>query len=186
MNKKILISVGVLVILALAVAYWLLSPFWRNVALNEKLPGSTVSTAPIKDNLSVMDADTKADFEKQTETMKNKVMESGDSMPSNESNILTKAVMVARAHDVKGEALLVNVGGQNFLRFENLETINAPDLRIYLSSDLSNDDIIDLGPIKATRGNVNYEIPLGTNLSKYKNAMIWCRAFSVLFSYAQF
>ncbi len=180
--KKIPISLGVIVVLA--VAYWLLSPFWRNVTLDEKLPGTT-NTA-ITDNLSAMDAGTKADFEKQTMEMRDEMMEKSDAMPAKQTTVMGRANMVARAHDVEGEALLVTSGNETFLRFENLKTINGPDLRIYLSSGLNDDDIVDLGPIRATEGNVNYAIPAGTDLSKYKNAMIWCRAFGVLFSYAQF
>lgn len=153
MYKKIIITVVALV--ALAVAYWLISPLWRNTVLNEKLPG-TVTTLPIKD------------------------------MPQNEPEVLFKKELIARAHNVSGSALLVKSGNDTFLRFENLKTVNGPDLRIYLSSDLSAEDIVDLGPIKATQGDVNYMIPQGTDLSKYKNVMIWCRAFGVLFSYAEF
>lgn len=183
MNKKILISVGVLIVLA--VAYWLLSPLWRNVALNEELPVA-ISTTLINDNFLVMDVDTKVDFEKQTMEMKDKMMIESDAMPANESSIIGRADMIARAHDVEGVALLVQSGDETFLRFENIKTINGPDLRIYLSSGLNADDIVDLGSIRATEGNVNYAIPAGTDLGKYKNAMIWCRAFGVLFSYAQF
>lgn len=175
MDKKILIGIAGLIILA--AAYWLISPLWRSVVLDEELP---------KDNLLTMDAETRADFEKQTAEMKDMVMEKGDVMPDSATLVVGRADMVARAHEVEGEALLVKSGDKAYLRFENLNTINGPDLRIYLSSDLSADDIIDLGPIRATKGNVNYAIPDGTDLGKYKNAMIWCRAFGVLFSYARF
>src|SRR3989344_5989283 len=177
MNKKTIIII--LLVIGLRIAWWLISPLWNNIVLDEQLP-------TIKDSLESMDMETKKSFMEQTEAMKNKTMESGEPMSPKEPTIFAEATMVAKAHDVKGEALLVKAGDQNILRFENLETINGPDLRIYLSADLSADDIVDLGPIRATRGNVNYVIPAGTDLSKYKNAMIWCRAFGVLFSYAQF
>ncbi|MDP3778710.1 MAG: DM13 domain-containing protein [bacterium] len=183
MNKKIVISVGIIIILA--VAYWLLSPLWRNVALNEELP-SAADAAPIKDNMPLMDAETRANFEKQTMEMKDKIMKESDPMPASKLSVIGQAEMIARAHEVEGAALLVKSGNETFLRFENLKTINGPDLRIYLSSGLNADDIVDLGPIRATEGNVNYSIPAGTDLGRYKNAMIWCRAFGVLFSYAQF
>ena len=182
MNKKILITVGVIVVLA--VAYWLLSPLWRNVSLNESLPGTTNETI-IKDDLNTMDANKKLDFEAQTIQMKDKTVTMSDAMPVNQPQVLSKGEMVARAHEVEGSALIVKTGGETFLRFEDLKTVNGPDLRIYLSSDLSSDDIIDLGSIRATEGNVNYVIPRGTDLTKYKYAMIWCRAFGVLFSYAE-
>ena len=182
MNKKIFITVGALVVLT--VAYWLLSPLWRNITLNEGLPGTP--SVSIQDNLLAMDITTKADFEKQTLEMKDKMMEKSDEMPASQPTVISSASMVARAHDVEGEALLVASGNETFLRFENLKTVNGPDLRIYLSSGLNADDIVDLGEIRATDGNVNYTIPVGTDLNKYKNVMIWCRAFGVLFSYAQF
>lgn len=133
-----------------------------------------------------MDAATKSEFESQTLAMKDKIMTKEDSMPAGQPTIVNRANMVAGAHDVSGQALIVKSGDENFLRFENLKTINGPDLRIYLSSALNNSDIVDLGDIRATEGSVNYPIPAGTDLSKYKNAMIWCRAFGVLFSYAKF
>jgi hypothetical protein len=133
-----------------------------------------------------MDANAKADFEKQTMEINDKIMEKTDVMPSNHPIVIGRAAVIARAHEVEGMALLIKSGNETFLRFEDLKTINGPDLRIYLSTGLNADDIVDLGPIRATQGNVNYSIPVGTNLGKYKNAMIWCRAFGVLFSYAQF
>lgn len=132
-----------------------------------------------------MDAATRADFEAQTNKMKGVIMEKDDAMPTGQPVVVSRADMVAGAHDVSGQALIVKSGSADFLRFENLKTINGPDLRIYLSAGLNNDTVVDLGDIRATEGSVNYPIPAGTDLGKYKNALIWCRAFGVLFSYAQ-
>ena len=68
---------------------------------------------------------------------------------------------------------------------ENFETINGPDLFIYLSKDLTNKDFVNLGEIKATKGNVNYEVNSSIDTTQYKNVLVWCRAFGVLFSYAE-
>lgn len=179
MNKKILITVGVVIVLG--IAWWLVSPLWKDVALNEDLPTNT----QVQDNLATMDEETKKEMEEQTNAVKDNKMGKADAMPSDEPATLNRATMVASAHDVEGEALFVQSGTETFLRFENLKTINGPDLRIYLSTDLSNDDIVDLGELRATEGNVNYTIPAGTDLKKYDVAMIWCRAFGVLFSYAE-
>ena len=179
MGNKITIGIGVIIILL--VSYWLISPLWRDIKLDETLPGA--QNTPIKDNLINMDEKTKMDFEKQTEEMKEKVMKADES--SLGPVILKESKMVSSAHDIEGIALFVKSENKTFLRFENLKTINGPDLRIYLSTGLGSGDVIDLGPIKATEGNVNYPIPEGTDLNKYKNVLIWCRAFSVLFSYAE-
>lgn len=180
-NKKVSIGIGAVAILA--IAWYLVSPLWRNPLLQEGLPGT--SGAVIQDNLATMDAATKADFESQTLAMKDTVIAKDDTMPKGQPTIVSRANMVAAAHGVSGEALIVTAGNADFLRFENLKTINGPDLRIYLSSALNNSDIVDLGDIRATEGSANYPIPAGTDLGKYKSALIWCRAFGVLFSYAQ-
>ena len=45
--------------------------------------------------------------------------------------------------------------------------------------------MIDLGIIKATKGNVNYEIPQDIDTTKYNKVLVWCKPFKVLFSYAE-
>ena len=190
--KKII--TGIAIIIFMGIAYWLISPLWRNKRLDESLPqpSAAQSSAPvgqqvpeIKDNLDTMDPKTKQDFIQQTEKMKDNTMIKADAMPSNQPRVLGEAPLVARAHDVAGKALIVQVGDQKILRFEDLQTINGPDLHIYLSTELDAGDAVDLGSIRATEGNVNYTIPAGTDTSKYRNVLIWCRPFGVLFSYAQ-
>jgi hypothetical protein len=131
-----------------------------------------------------MDAETKAQFERAVEEMRDVVKEAAETMPAT-PRLLTQGDFHPRAHEVTGRALLIEAGGKRIVRFEDFETINGPDLRIYLSADLGADDIIDLGAIRATKGNVNYELPPGTDTTKYKNVLVWCRAFRVLFSYAE-
>lgn len=70
------------------------------------------------------------------------------------------------------------------LRFEDFETVNGPNLHIYLATNLQADDFIDLGEIKATKGSVNYTLPSDVDLVKYNKVLVWCVPFKVLFSYA--
>lgn len=99
--------------------------------------------------------------------------------------IISQGEFKPRAHGVEGKALLIEADEKKFIRFEDFETINGPNLHIYLSSELGNDDFIDLGEIKATKGDVNYEIPIGTDTEKYNKVLVWCKPFKVLFSYAE-
>jgi hypothetical protein len=89
-------------------------------------------------------------------------------------------------HNAEGVAKVINLAdGRTFLRLENLKATNGPDLYVYLSTDKDASDIVNLGRLKGNIGNQNYEIPAGTDLSKYDTVLIWCKAFSVLFGSAK-
>lgn len=89
-------------------------------------------------------------------------------------------------HKAEGIAKVVNLAdGRTFLRLENLKTTNGPDLYVYLSVGKDASDIVNLGRLKGNIGNQNYEIPAGTDLSKYNTVLIWCKAFSTLFGSAK-
>jgi hypothetical protein len=95
-------------------------------------------------------------------------------------------------HATTGKAIVLRrPGGSLILRLEHLSTSNGPDLRVYLSRVPASSDLhayrtgfIDLGALKGNRGNQNYVIPAGTDLSAFKSAVIWCRRFVVGFGVA--
>lgn len=178
MIKKFIL-VAIILILLVGIAYYLISPAFRVVEVNEDSPLEST----IKDNFETMDQSTKQQFEQQVNEMKSKVMIKNESMVMN--SLLAQGMFKPRAHDVQGSALLIEKDGKKILRFENFETINGPDLHIYLSSELSTEDFVDLGEIKATKGNVNYNIPQNIDLKKYNKVLVWCEPFKVLFSYAE-
>jgi Electron transfer DM13 len=89
-------------------------------------------------------------------------------------------------HEAEGFAREISLeDGRQFVRFENFKVTNGPDLFVYLATDKSASDFVDLGKLKANNGNQNYQIPPGTDLSKYNTVVIWCKAFSVLFGSAE-
>ena len=95
-------------------------------------------------------------------------------------------------HRTTGRAEIIKLAdGSHVLRFENLDTSNGPDLRVYLSelpSNLGWHDYgrryIELDELRANRGDANYKIPAGTDITKYKSAVIWCVRFAVGFGVA--
>ncbi|TMB98156.1 MAG: DM13 domain-containing protein [Chloroflexi bacterium] len=92
-------------------------------------------------------------------------------------------------HYGSGKALLIETApGQYTLRFEDFSVRNGPDLYVYLSTELEayGDGSLQLGTLKATDGAFNYEVPPGTDGSKFKSALVWCKQFSVLFAVAPF
>ena len=128
-------------------------------------------------------------FHTEMAKMEDHVLEMDDQMSPQASirstSIVAHSLFTADAHDVMGTALLIEDNGKKILRFENFETINGPNLHIYLSANLDATDFIDLGKIKATKGNVNYEVPSHVDTTKYNNVLVWCVPFRVLFSYAE-
>jgi hypothetical protein len=85
-------------------------------------------------------------------------------------------------HNAEGVAKVIYFeDGSDVLRLEDLRVTNGPDLYVYLSTDKQASDFVDLGRLKANIGNQNYDIPEGTDLSKYDTVLVWCKQFSVLF-----
>ncbi|MBI5146047.1 MAG: DM13 domain-containing protein [Thaumarchaeota archaeon] len=87
-------------------------------------------------------------------------------------------------HNAEGTAKILSIDGAQFLRLEDFKATNGPDLHVYLATDEKATDYVDLGSLKANIGNQNYQIPEGTDLSKYDTALVWCKQFSVLFGHA--
>jgi hypothetical protein len=96
-------------------------------------------------------------------------------------------------HTTVGTASVVELPeGGRVLRLEGFETSNGPDLRVYLSAGSSDAffgkeygrDYVELGELKGNIGSQNYPIPSEVDLAKYRNAVIWCKRFSVGFGVA--
>jgi hypothetical protein len=97
-------------------------------------------------------------------------------------------------HETTGRAVILETGaGKRFLRFEEFETSDGPDLLVYLSAKEPSGtddwqgydaDFIDLGPLKGNVGNQNYAIPKGVDLERHGTAVVWCRRFEVGFAAA--
>ncbi|MEK6899034.1 MAG: DM13 domain-containing protein [Nanoarchaeota archaeon] len=88
-------------------------------------------------------------------------------------------------HKTSGEVKIVQSENKKYLRFENFEATNGPDLKVYLSKDLQASEFISLGDLKGNIGNQNYELPADFNQDDYPYVLIWCEQFSVLFGSAQ-
>lgn len=91
-------------------------------------------------------------------------------------------------HNGKGQVLVIRTGDQRVLRFENVAMTNAPDVHIYLAHETggrwNEATSLYLGPLKATNGSFNYEIPASADLTSYGSVIVWCRAFAVLVTWA--
>lgn len=114
----------------------------------------------------------------ETKQMESKAME------KSEVQAVLAPVVGTTGHPASGAVRIIEAEGKEYIRYENFKTINGPNIYIYLAKDLEAKDFVDIGKVKATEGNVNYEVPSGVNVGDYRYVMVWCKAFGVLFNYA--
>lgn len=152
--------------------------------MDEASPLDTVQPAMIKDQFESMDKETRKQFDQAVKDAQSQQKQMAEQFPT-AARVIREGIFKARAHEVQGRASIIEHNGQRTLRFEDFKTINGPNLHIYLSSELGNTDFIDLGPIRATEGNVNYIVSADIDISRYNKVMVWCVPFGVLFSYAE-
>jgi Electron transfer DM13 len=92
-------------------------------------------------------------------------------------------------HFGRGTASLIEVEpGRYHLRLDDFSVRNGPDLYVYLSTDADDyaRDALELGTLKATDGSFGYDVPEGTDVGRFRSAIIWCKQFSHLFAVAAF
>ena len=96
------------------------------------------------------------------------------------------------AHQGSGTAQIVQEGERRVLRLQNFSSTEGPDLYVYLVENPDTFDadaigeFLDLGLLKATTGDQEYEIPAGADLSKYGGVQVYCLSFRFIFSNAPF
>jgi hypothetical protein len=97
------------------------------------------------------------------------------------------------AHETHGSAaILRGADGRLVLRLTDFSTSNGPDVRVYLvaaadagdNATVTRAGFVELGKLKGTDGDQNYDVPPGLDLGKYRAVTIWCRRFSVNFATA--
>lgn len=102
-------------------------------------------------------------------------------------------VVIDPMHQGRGSASIYWFSEQQqFLRLEDFEVTNGPDLRVILSqhteprtsAETLLPDYIDLGPLKSAAGAQNYEIPETPDLAKYKSVAIYSTSLNMVFTTA--
>lgn len=87
-------------------------------------------------------------------------------------------------YQVSGRVAILDSNGVKILRFENFNSSNGPDLKVYLSRDAAASRFISLGKLKSVSGNQNYNISGMPDLMEYPYVLVWCERFGVLFGSA--
>lgn len=168
-SRPVAASVALVLVLAVVVppAYYLLSPLWIRTSLDEASPLEVAAAA----------ASTAAP-----------ASASAAGAAVTPRLLVRGTWMGADAfHFANGDALLIESSPQRHtVRFENFSVRNGPDLFVYLSDDPKGygGTVLKLGPLRATDGAFNYEVPAGTDVTRFKSVIVWCDQFSELFATA--
>ena len=88
--------------------------------------------------------------------------------------------------NAKGSANIYVKDSMLTLVFDSLFLINnGPALHVYLSKEVQPINYIDLGALKSTNGGQIYDIAGMPDFTQYKYALVHCKDYDHLFSYAE-
>jgi hypothetical protein len=226
-NPVFLIVTGLVLVVALAFAWWTISPLFIRTSLVEgqnitvpEASNSTTDTASMAtptltsdsmsgtaDNMEgtagpentktpTTTGDSKSDA---TEAMEGPTEgtteeQAGESMEPAGPMVLATGSFDRKdsVHYASGQAILAReADGSHVIRLQDLDAANGPDLYVYVSehpNPQSGDELHmgehNLGSLKATNGSFSYTLDASIDPSRIKSVVIYCKAFSVLFSTA--
>jgi hypothetical protein len=110
---------------------------------------------------------------------------------------LATGTLISHEHRTTGTVRILRAAdGSLVLRLENLATSSGPDVHVWLTDapvkpgkdgwDVFDDGKhLDAGKLKGNKGNQNYPLPAGTDLTAYTSVSIWCERFDVSFGAAE-
>lgn len=109
-------------------------------------------------------------------------------LESNSNDIrFTKLTQITgvKGYDASGTASIVYAGNVVFLRLEDFTVTGGIDQHLYLTKDGTITSGIDLGSLKATIGNQNYDIT-GIDVDAYNVLIIYSKTFDTYYAYTKF
>jgi len=123
-------------------------------------------------------------------------MKHADAMPQeNSGKALETGTFHGKVHSTAGRATIYRgEDGKLILRLTNFKTSNGPDVHVILIAAKDADDDanflksstgrVELGKLKGNEGDQNYEVPTGTDLTKFQTVSIYCERFNANFGAA--
>jgi len=174
-----------LLLAGLAFAWWTLSPLFLNTRVDEAFP--TAVAAPTVAAVVVA-----------APTVAPALPTAAPAQPTAIAEPVALAsgsfTRIDSLHAAEGTAIIYQLpDGSRVLRLENFSAQNGPDLYVSLSghpmprnnAETFDSGYVELERLKANQGNQNYALPAELDLAALKSVVIYCKAFSVVFSTAE-
>ena len=102
-----------------------------------------------------------------------------------EATLVRQGNIMGVGHTVMGVASIYEMDGAYTVVLDPFSSQNGPDLKVYLSKDVTASAYLRLGNLKSTMGKQSYDIPASTAIDEYDYVHIWCEQFSVEFARAE-
>src|SRR3954468_24839849 len=118
------------------------------------------------------------------------VRHEGRKAPLRENVQLASGRFTSLEHESRGTAAVVRLAnGERRVTLAGFSTSPGPDLRVRIVVGAGNGNggsggAKDLGALKGNKGDQQYKLPRGVDLTRYRTVVIWCRAFSAGFAKA--
>ena len=108
------------------------------------------------------------------------------------TTVLASGELTSIAHGTSGTVTVQRAAdGSRFLRIEDLDTSDGPDVRVWLSDrdvagagSAGDGTWLELGPLRGNKGSLTYPLPADADLTKYASVVLWCKRFGVAFGAA--
>ena len=131
----------------------------------------------------------------QQDEMKHDKMQGDKMMHDGMAKTLFTGKFHGKVHKTEGRATVYQEkDGKLVLRLTNFKTSNGPDVHVILvaTKDAMDDENflkgnvekLEIGKLKGNEGDQNYEIPAGTDLTKFRTVSIYCERFDANFGAA--
>ena len=129
------------------------------------------------------------------DSMKQDKMQDDKMMHEGKAKTLVTGKFHGKVHKTEGRATIYQeADGKLVLRLTKFKTSNGPDVHVILvaTTDAMDDanflkdntEKLELGKLKGNEGDQNYEIPEGTDLTKFRAVSIYCERFNANFGAA--
>ena len=199
-------SVKIAIIAAIVViGGYLASPLFYQTRVNEPLPGALNQIEPgltYEKFVNMDEGKRKPIVEKMSEQVKDMIMKKAAGSPTTVSetmNDLTKNTPQNQTeptilktgqfegllgHQASGTAKIIKANNMIFLRFENFQVTNGPDLHVYITSDGNVQNGIHLSKLKGSVGDQNYLLE-NIDVGVYNTVIVYCQPFGVYFGQAK-
>lgn len=201
MNKGILTAIIVGVI---AIGGFLAGPLFYETEIDEPLPVAlnNIEEGLTMEKFSEMEEQQRQILvEQMPQKVKDMIMEESATLPTTVSEEMDgmmdkdsskeNSVVITKTgefeglagHKAEGIVKIIQANDMTFLRFENFEVTNGPDLRVYITAGGDVHQGIQLEKLKGSRGDQNYLLE-NIDLGVYDTVVIYCQPFGVYFGQA--